>query len=392
LGYGPEIVGTLFAAGALSFALTSVPAGGLGARFGPHRMIRVGVVVNAIGIVLLGLTEMAPQTLWTAWLILVQVVTSMGWCIITVNHVPALTAFAAKENRRDAYAMRQATAGAGMLLGSLIGGFLPGVFASLMGTTTAEPVPYRYAIFVAAGLSFAGIVPALMLGPVPHGEETEDAKASSERPTLRQLAPLLTLVLAGFMSNGAVASAKAFISAYMDLEFSLPTSLIGTISSIGQGLAIAAALSGPRIARRQGSGQTMRVAGIAMAGTLLVTALIPHWTAASVGLAGGLALQAMFIPAYQSLQMDMAREGTHSLVAGACAMGMSLGFGSVSFAGGYIVASSGYSYLFLLGALMALLSVGLMTHLMHRRANPEPDAPSGQAQCREQVPASSDPS
>ncbi|MBM3188295.1 MAG: MFS transporter, partial [Chloroflexi bacterium] len=50
LGCGPELVGTLFAAGALSFSLSSLPGGALGARFGPRRMMIVASLALAVGL------------------------------------------------------------------------------------------------------------------------------------------------------------------------------------------------------------------------------------------------------------------------------------------------------------------------------------------------------
>ena len=45
---------------------------------------------------------------------------------------------------------------------------------------------------------------------------------------------------------------------------------------------------------------------------------------------------------------------------------MSMGFGSISFGGGYIIVAAGYQRLFLVGAGMALAATGVTLVLRHR--------------------------
>jgi len=205
------------------------------------------------------------------------------------------------------------------------------------------------------------LIPAAMVAPIPRVTRARGA------PTrFPPLLPLAILAAAGFLNNGAVASCKAFYSAYMDKVFGLPASVIGIFSSLGQLLAVFAALSSPRLARKQG-GQAMLIASLGLGGSLLLAALVPHWVAAGLGTIGTLALSAMWVPTYQALQMEMADPEWRSLVAGAGSMAMSFGFGAISFGGGYIVAALGYRRLFLLGAGLASLSAALMWSMLYRR-------------------------
>lgn len=361
LGYGPEFVGTLFATGALSFMLASMPAGALSGRFGPTRVIVAGAVVNVAGMALLPFTEAVPLGLRTFWPLLVQIVSSSGWAMIMVNQVPALAAFTAADERRAAYAVREALAGLGMFLCTLVGGLLPGLFAGLTGTTTVEPTPYRLGLWVVVGLGVVGIAPLLWVRRV---EAYRPSRA--EQRALPPLLPLAALVFAGFLNNGATASCKAFASAYMDRAFGLPASLIGTFSSVGMLLAVVAALSGPRLARGRGSTYAMVLASALLAASLAQMALVGHPLAAGVGTAVMLALSALWVPAYQAQQMEMVAPQWRSLVSAAGAVGMSLGFGTVSYTGGHIVIGMGYRPLFAIGAAMALGSASLVA-LMGRR-------------------------
>ncbi|MFO7918831.1 MAG: MFS transporter [Anaerolineae bacterium] len=373
LGYGPEVVGTVTGVGALSFALSSLPGGALGGRFGARRMMIAGVLVNMLGMVLTPLAESVPGSIRYFWLLFSQAFAASGWSIFVVNQIPALTGFTNARRRQGAFALKEGAAGLGMFLGALIGGILPGGFAGLLGTTTAQPAPYRYGFYMAIGLALTGLVPLVLMGPVQRIER----KRESESTALPPLVPVTLLALCAFCSNGAVASCKAFASAYMDREFMLPTSLIGTITSVGMFLACLAALSSSRLAQRRGSGHTMLIASLLLGANLFLVSLIPHWVAAGMGTIGTLALPALWRPAYQVLQMEMAEPEQRALVSGVGAMAMSLGYSTVSFGGGYVVAAVGYRRLFLIGAGLATASAVAMSLLLRHLGQEQKDeAPS----------------
>jgi predicted MFS family arabinose efflux permease len=369
LGYGPEFVGTVFAVGALSFALSSLPGGALGGRFGPRRMMTVGVLVNMLGMILTPIAESVPSSLRYYWLLFSQAFTASGWSIFVVNQIPALTGFTDLRNRQSAFALKEGAAGLGMFVGALVGGMLPGGFAGLLGITTAQAAPYRYGLYVAIGLALTGLAPLAFLDPVQRIRRSRGSTSAALPPLL----PVALLGLCAFCNNGAVASCKAFASAYMDREFMLPTSLIGTIMSIGMFLACLGALSSSRVARRRGSGHTMMVASLMLGLNLFLVSLVPHWMAAGMGAIGTLALSALWRPAYQVLQMEMATPEQRSLISGVGAMAMSLGFGTVSFGGGYVVAAVDYRRLFLVGAGLATASAIVMSVLLRRLGQEEGD-------------------
>ncbi len=64
LGFGPEFIGQVAAAGLLAFSLTSLPAGGFGERWGYRGVMVLGLILIIGGGVLLPLSEFLPR----AWL------------------------------------------------------------------------------------------------------------------------------------------------------------------------------------------------------------------------------------------------------------------------------------------------------------------------------------
>ncbi|MBC7234459.1 MAG: MFS transporter [Chloroflexi bacterium] len=361
IGYGPELLGTVSAVGAVSFSASSAVGGALGSKMGPRGVMRLGVLITMMGIGLFPLAELVPESFRFLWVLFGQMVSSSGWAFFVVNVIAAIAAFAAPEQRRGAYALREAFAGLGTFGGSFVGGLLPGVFASLLGSTTEVAWPYRVSLWAALVVAVAWLVPLALVAPVQASRST-GSTAGHFRPSL----PLVLLLLVAFLNNGAHASCKSFASAYMDRVFHLPTALIGAVTSAGMFMAIPAALSSPQLSKGRGNGFVMGISSLGVAAGLAIMGTVPHWLGTAAGLIGVYAILAFWRPAFQALQMDIAEPQWRAVVSGASAMGMSLGFGSVSWTGGYVVTHWGYRSEFLLGAGLAVLA-GLVAMLLQRR-------------------------
>jgi MFS family permease len=153
----------------------------------------------------------------------------------------------------------------------------------------------------------------------------------------------------------------------MDTVLSLPVSRIGLITSVGQFASILSPLLTPRLARHHGDGWTLMMASLGMGVGLLPLALVSHWAAAGLGSASVLALAAMRLPALQVFQMDLVDKQWRALAYGAMSMAMGFSFGSLSLAGGYVIAAVGYRTLFLLGSGLSIIGAALMWAILRRR-------------------------
>ena len=124
----------------------------------------------------------------------------------------------------------------------------------------------------------------------------------------------------------------------------------------------------------------MALASVAMALDLLMMALVPHWIAAAAGTIVVLALFSLWMPPYQTLQMEFAAPGQRAMVPGAGFMALGLGFGITSLVGGRLAATAGYPALFWLGVVLALSSAGLMlyVHTLRVRQDAAADRPQEQ--------------
>ncbi|MEE3262781.1 MAG: hypothetical protein VX290_08080 [Candidatus Latescibacterota bacterium] len=69
LGYDEGFIGIFIATGAASFALSSLPAGIAGRRFGPRKAMIGGYLVLMTGLILLSMVAVVPAVWRSAWLL-----------------------------------------------------------------------------------------------------------------------------------------------------------------------------------------------------------------------------------------------------------------------------------------------------------------------------------
>jgi len=360
LGAGLELIGVLYASGSLLFGVMGLPSGIIGTRLGARRALILGACVLAGGLGLLPLTEAVPPALRSVWPIVAELVNTVGWSLLVVNSVPILVATTPPQHLRAAYALREALMGLANLTGLVLAGLLPDAFATLLGTTTAQPAPYRLGLLTSVLFGVMALWLLLRIGPLDAQQRGPQTSSAARRPLPRLI---LLLLLCGFLNQGGVAACRVFTYAYMDTAFGMPTSAIGVINGAGMALAAFAALNSSRLARRVGTGRTMVIASLALLLDLVMMALLPHWIAAAAGTIGVLALFSLWMPAYQTLQMEFAAPEQRGVVSGAGFMAMGFGFSMTSLVGGRLAAAAGYPPLFLMGAGLALASALLMNYV-----------------------------
>jgi MFS family permease len=382
LGYGPEYVGWFLAASSLGFMAMGIPSGMLGNRYGLRTVMLVGGAIVVIGMGMLPLSESVPLWANAAWPIASQVVLTVGWSLMTVNLVPALTAVTTDQNRNSAFSMNAVLQGAGTFAGTLVGGLLPGLFANLLGESLDAPAPYRVSLWVGAVLALAAVIPLWFARPIAPSTHSEQAKERGPFPFW----PVATVIVYVYLRHAGWATCQAFFNAYLDVDLRLPAFSIGLISGVGQFLAILAPLLNPRLAARRSNGWTLIVTTLGVAVSLVPLALVRHWAAAGLGRLVCVVASAVWLPALQAFHMERVDPRWRSLAYGALAMGMGLGFSSTSLVGGYVIAARGYRTLFTIGIFLTLVSAAMLWGILRRAGDTATPAPRPDARSRAGAP------
>ena len=344
LDYGPEFIGLMNAVHALAFAASCLPAGALGSRWGSRRMMITGLVVMAFGYALLPLAQYMPPSWRTPWLLINALVPAFGGTLFNVNGVPFLIGKTAPEERSYAFSLQMAVGLLASFVGSVVAGVLPSLLAIVLGNSPQDPAPFGYSFLVPSILLIPGSV-ALMatreIQAVPARRRTNH----SGRAPYGSILLMALVVLLGFSASVV----STFYNVYLDESLHASTALIGTVAAGALLLAVPAALLTPLLVARWGQRRTFLIGSSGMALSTLPLALVPHWSAASLGVVIEFVLSAVWIPAFQVYSQGIVPAGWRGAMAGAVMMAAGLGISAMAFGGGYAIAAWGYRSVFLLG-------------------------------------------
>ncbi len=359
LGYGPEQIGLINAAGTLTFALACLPAGMIGAHWGSRQIMLLGLALLAAGSVLLPLAELLPLAWQLAWLLMQVSVLYLGLALYFVNTAPFVMEAIRPEQRTHIFSLQTALLALAAFLGSLIGGFLPEVIAALLSVSPTQPAPYRYALL------FAGLatLPAMLAihsarpAAMPQSAAAPVAVAAAPLPIRRAMIGLLAMIaIVRVLQVAGLAATTTFFNVYLDSELLVSTARIGLLLALGRLLGIPAALATGPLTARYGNRGVVIGASLGTALSILPIALIPHWGAAGLSLIGVLGLSGIRYPASIVYFLELVPPAQRATVSGLTEMAAGICFTAMTFGGGYMIAAFGYRSLFLLGAVLTGLS------------------------------------
>ncbi len=369
LGYGPELVGQVNSAGMLIFALGSLPAGALGARFGNRRVLIVGLTIILAGCTLLPLAEFVPAPWPIRALFAAYIIVNTGMALFFVNGAPYLMGITQVGERNHVFSVQSAIWSFAAFAGSLLAGFLPSSFALLFNHSLAEPAPYRYPLFLVA----ITLIPAFWAALSTRREAGSSPLPGLVDPTKVEgitwaiLAIILMMSLVRLLQVAGAGVVMTFFNVYMDAGLHIATPQIGLVVACGRLLAVLAALMTPILATRWGNAQLAIWASFGVALFLLPLAYASHWGMAGLGYIGVIALTSIRYPSFLIYIMGLMPARYRSVMSGAGEMAAGFSFSLMALAGGYLIANQGYRDLFLLGAASTVLGTLILWGFLRAR-------------------------
>jgi MFS family permease len=372
LGYGPTFIGMFIGSGQLLWAALALPVAALGMRIGPRNGMAIGLSLNAAGAALVLLVEGLPPAIWSTWLIASWMLLWAGAAFNTVNSVPYLMGISSEEERNYAFAAQSSVMALTAFGGSLVAGFLPGLFAGWRGLSLEAPTPYRLALWIAPFLFLLGAWVILRARPIILPQPDKSTPEGARRPS----AILLFVALTIFLIAATEGALRSFFNVYLDTGLAVETSRIGVIMGVGQLLPAAAALTAPVLMNWLGPGRTFSLTSLAAGLFMLPLALVPHWAAAAFSFVGIIGANATSIPARNVFSQICVGPQWRTSAAAAATIGLGLGWATMAALGGVIIEAWGFAALFLLGSLLALTSA-LLLHAYLRRQRARQPLPAG---------------
>lgn len=363
LGYDLVFIGLVNAAGLSGVAIFSLPAGVAAKRWGVRRLMIIGLGLMVTGYGATALAELIPAAWQKGWLLTTYMLGGLGLALYIVNTSPFLMSATGSTERQHVFSVQAALWPLAGFVGSLLGGFLPGVFAGLLGTPLTQPAPYRYPLFIAALLLIPAILAMVVARDIDPTKQ-QVATVDPAQPPLLDTAAFPFAVIAVMMSVGLLrlageGSMRTFLNVYLDADLGVSTALIGALLALGQLLAVPAALFAPLAVARWGYQRTIVGGSLGITLSLLPVAFIPHWSAGGLGFMSVMVLTAIVRPAFTVYSQEIVPPNAWAIMSGATAMAAGLSWSLVAFGGGYLVEALGYRSLFLSGAILSAAGGGL---------------------------------
>jgi MFS family permease len=349
LGYGPQFIGLVNGVSWLPVVVFSLPAGALGRRWGARRAMAAGMILSVAGLGMPPLAEFVPTPLRAVWLLATYSLSGIGWPLWSVNGSPFLMSATSPEERSHAFSMLTALFPLAGFAGSLTGGLLPGLLATVLRVSLDDPAPYRYPLLIAAVLLLPAALALLATGEVGGAETQEAVMEAGPAPW----GLMVLLAMFAFLRMAGEGATYTFFNVYLDDSLQAATSLIGLLAAVSQLLSGSAALAAPLLISRWGRFRTVVLGPVGAALSLLPLALIPHWGAAGLGFMGVTATSSMTYPAFAVYHQELVPPHRRPTMAGAITTAMGLSGAAVSLGGGYVVAALGYPTFFLIAAGLA---------------------------------------
>jgi MFS family permease len=368
LGYGPEFIGLVVAIGQLVYSGACLAASAFGTWWGAKRAMVAGICLIIAGYSALTLAGSVDASWRAGWLIGSSLLTQIGNALHGVNSNPYLMGATTPADRHYVFSMQSSVSPLAGFAGSLIGGFLPRLFAALSGQSTDQVLPYRNGLLVGVALMAPVLWVLSRMGEVqvrparrPPLPPVAGPLASQPRAK-RDLTPLLMIGAWSFTSLvrwAGRAPTNTFFTVYLDRALHLSAPQIGAMSAIAKLVAAATALAVPVVVRRWGRvpGVVWGTSGVAV--SLLLIAFVPHWAAAGLGYIGFVALLSITSPICSILNQELVPPVWRPTMSGIVSMAIGLATAGMSLGGGYMIVGMGYQSIFLLSAAITLVSAAM---------------------------------
>ena len=355
LGFDTQFIGSLIASGQIAWALAALPAGAIGRRFGLRTALIIGSAISALGIGFLLIVEWLPKNDWAAWLYFAWILTWLGAALLTVNSIPYLLHMSTAEERNHAFVAQGAVIALLGFVGSVVAGFLPGVFADWIASALDQPAPYWYPLWLVPLVHLLCVVIWAKAQPV-HLVKDSDSLEAAPMP----LGIFVFLGLVVFLQTAGEGSVRAFFNVYLDQALQMPTTQIGAIFGIGQLVPVFISLIAPTLLSRWGAARVLALTSLGAGLVTLPLALFQHWIPATFGFVGLLSMLAINAPSRSIFSQEIVPPRWRTTTSAIATIGIGLGWASTALVGGYLIPRAGFSGLFWIGALLAFVAAVLL--------------------------------
>ena len=330
-GYSRSFLGELQSMPHLIAIFAGVPAGVLADHIGRKRALLLssaGQTAAMLGVVL----SSGPN-----WLRVSMITFGASESLWWVASAPFMMENSTDEERDALFSANFGLQTLVGFFGTLVGGYLPTIFGSLMGVGVESPPAYQATLGVMVALWALTLVPVFMIKERPR-------RAADQ---VRSIWPWRNisnpgLVIRMFIPNIVISMGAAILIPYMNLffkeTFAIPDSTLGMLFAVSSVITGTATLGAPLLADRWGRIRSLVITQLASIPFLLTIGFVPAFWLAGIAFWVRAALMNMGSPLYQAFAMEQVSARERATLSGLLGMSWTIGWTVGPYLSGYMQA------------------------------------------------------
>jgi len=369
LGYDRAFLGLLSALPSGFALLCSLPAGIVADRIGRRKALLLGAVGGATSTLAMALFP--TRTVLIGSMVVAGSLGTLFW----VSVAPFLMENSTEEERVTLFSADFAIMTGTAIIGNLIGGQLPGVFAIWLGVGAESAPAYQGAILVSALLMILRLLPLMAIRPRRSAETSPSSDlsryegsggGSSHQTTtihlmispemLRRCPRMLQMLVPTIIISIGAGLLIPYLNLFFKKRYSLPDPTIGNLFAVRSLITALATMVVPLLADRWGKIRSLVWMQLASIPLLLVLGYAPVLPLVVAAFWARAALMNMGNPLYASFCMEQAPEEVRATVNSLLGMGWHVGWTIGPYISGIIQEHRGFGPLFAATAGLYLLA------------------------------------
>ncbi len=385
LGYRQDFVGLFAGMSSLGALVMAIPAGMISDRLGRKQVMVLSGLLTPLTLVATALSTSEPALLLSSFVN--GIVASFYW----VTCIPMLAESVQEEQRVGVLAVNSFLLLGLGAMGSLIGGLVPEVAATLLHQSSATPEPLRLGILVASVVVLLAALPlfwlrmsakkppseeakiipaaediAVAAAAAPHtNEERRKKRITISRTLVILFAMLLIPDLLITFGEGIVVG---LLQLFFFLKFGLRPGTLGGLFALAGFIGGLAGLCAPLLVKRWGKLRTTTSLQLVTGPVMLLTGFAPWLALSAAGEYVRTMLRAFIEPVYAAFALEQMPERHRATLFGFYSVTWGLGYSLGPSLGGWLQVHVGLSAGFVVGAICLTAAPVLLLSFFGRQA------------------------
>jgi MFS family permease len=354
LGFDFHFLGILNGSSQIIWALFAFPAGMIGQRYGLRNSVVAAYVVVTVGLAAYLSAAWFPAPFWAPILLVGNSLVGIAAALVVVNGIPYLMAISSNEERNKAFTLQTAVFAVTAFLGSLLGGLLPGLIMNWFPGVIDETSAFNATMWLAVPIY---IVAAMYMRTA---RKEPSVAAANEEGGGKATAPVATLLFLGILFGLQMAGENAvnfFMNVYFAENLLQSAAVIGSTFAVARLLPFFVSPLQPLVLSRLGSGHTLVVFSLLVAAGSFFLSVIPTVTVAVTVFVLFNIFSSFTVTARNLFGQEVVQPRWRTTSSAVLSISTAVAGGLIGFTAGPIIQASGFRGLFLVSAVLSILTV-----------------------------------